>query len=144
MTKLLTINYRLSVALGIIFIMLSVASCEPDRGDKLDGKWQLKEVTLADGTVNAVDTVWYNFQNTLFMYQLYEKESDTYPYIYALKTWEDKDHIMLEMQSAFVTVESFLPYTDWETGTRTFRVDECSGSKLVLSSDGKKYRFRKF
>lgn len=136
------INYQLLTIISVIAVMMM--GCEPDRGDKLDGKWLLKEVVHTDGTVNAVDTVWYNFQNTLFMYQLYETENNSYRHIYALKTWEDDDHILLELQSDPVSVESFLPYTDWESDTRTFKVEDCSRSRLELSSEGKKYRFHKF
>ena len=32
---------------------------------KLEGKWQLKTVE-ANGVVQTVDTVWYNFQPSLF------------------------------------------------------------------------------
>lgn len=133
-------NYPLS----IILVVLLLVSCEPDRGDKLDGKWLLEKVVQPDGTANVVDTVWYNFQNTLFMYQLYAPANNTYHHIYGFKTWESDDHILLELKPDPVSVESFLPFTDWESGTRSFSVDKCSGSELVLNAEGQTYHFRKF
>ncbi len=130
--------------LVIMTIMLVLGSCEPDRGDKLDGKWLLKEVVQADGVVNAVDTVWYNFQNTLFMYQLYEPANDGFRYIYGFKTWESDDRILLKLNPDPVSVASFLPFTDWESDTRSFSIEKCSGNELVLSDEGATYHFRKF
>ncbi|MDR2970228.1 MAG: lipocalin-like domain-containing protein [Tannerellaceae bacterium] len=129
---------------GILLALLLLFSCEPDRGDKLDGKWLLEKVVKPDGTVNAVDTVWYNFQSTLFMYQLYEPTGKTYRYIHGFKTWESGDRILLELKPDPVSVESFLPYTDWKSGARSFSVNKNSGSALVLDSEGQTYHFRKF
>lgn len=129
--------------LSLIAILI-LTSCEPDRGDKLDGKWLLKKTVQADGTVHAVDTVWYNFQNTLFMYQLYEPATDKYRYIYGFKTWESKDRISLQLNPDPVSVESFLPYTDWDSKTRSFTIEKQSGGELVLRSEDQIYHFRKF
>lgn len=139
--ELSTFNVQL---LAIISLLLVITSCEPDRGDKFDGKWQLKKVVQADGTVNAVDTVWYNFQNTLFMYQLYEPANDNYRHIYGFKDREGDDLLLLKMNPDPVSVESFLPFTDWETDTRSFSVTKCSGGELILNSEGAAYHFRKF
>jgi len=135
---------HLSSLISIVATILILVSCEPDRGDKFDGKWQLKEVVQVDGTVHAVDTVWYNFQNTLFMYQLYEPANDNYRHIYGFKTWEGDEHLILKMNPDPVSVESFLPHTDWESDTRSFIIEKRSGSELVLSFEGVVYYFRKF
>jgi hypothetical protein len=137
-------NYKLPIATGILAAVLLLLSCEPDRGDKLDGKWLLKEVVQPDGTANAVDTVWYNFQNTLFMYQLYEPANDKYRHIFGFKAWESDGRILLELKPDPVSVGSFLPFTDWKSDTRSFSIEKCSGSELVLSSEGQIYHFRKF
>ncbi|MDF9829522.1 lipocalin-like domain-containing protein [Parabacteroides sp. PF5-6] len=130
--------------IGIVATILILTACEPDRGDYLAGKWLLKRVVYTDGTAHAVDTVWYNFQSTLFMYQLYEPNNNTYRYIYGLKTWEDDTRIRLELKSSPVAVESFLPLTDWESESRSFSVDKCSGGELILRSEETSYFFRKF
>lgn len=143
MTKSLSTFYALLFTL-VALLGVTLVSCEPDRGDKLDGKWLLEKKMGADGTVHAVDTVWYNFQNTLFMYQIYQSSDDTYHHIYGFKTWENDESILLELKPDPVSVESFLPFTDWATDTRSFSVDQCSGGKLILSSEGISYHFRRF
>jgi len=137
MTKLLTIFTG-------ILTWVALVSCEPDRGDKLDGKWLLEEITSAEGAVQAVDTVWYNFQNTLFMYQLYDPATEKYHHIYGFKSWENDNRILLEMKPNPVSLESFLPLTDWENANRSFEVKNSSKGKLTLESEGKTYSFRKF
>lgn len=129
--------------IGILACILCTA-CEPDRGDRLDGKWLLEEITFADGSVHPVDTVWYNFQNTLFMYQLYQPVGDHDLHIYGFKSWETDDRILLEMKPSPVSVESFLPLTDWEEPTRSFDIKSYSRQRLILTSEGKEYSFRKF
>lgn len=127
-------------ACALIFMI----SCDSDKDTEIDGKWQLKEVMELDGSVHPVDTVWYNFQNTLFMYQLYDPENDTYPYTFGVKYKESENTIRLEMHAWPVAVDSFLPLTDWENGIRTFHVDKKNNKTLILSADGKEYHFKKF
>ena len=97
----------------------------------LDGKWQLETVE-ADGEIQVVDTVWYNFQTSLFQYQLYDAAHDVYRSNYGYKITYGQP------------VESFLPYTDWTAPKRTFTIEESSATRLVLSDDGKRYSFKKF
>lgn len=128
--------------IGILFFI----SCEKDQKDDLEGKWQLKEVTYSDGTTQVVDTVWYNFMNTLFMIQLYVPSSDgngVYPYRHGLRNWVDSQTLFIELTDP-EPVEDFLPLTDWTKRTRTFTVEKITGSKLLLSSEGKTYLFRKY
>ena len=92
------------------------AACSDDVADRLKGKWQLQTVE-ADGAAQRVDTVWYNFQSeSLFMYQAN----------YTLR------------------VEQFLPFTDWSSGGRTFRVVHVDSRRLQLESNGRRYSFLKF
>ena len=129
----------------VSFLLLTV-SCEKDDKDDLEGKWQLREVIDAEGVVQKVDTVWYNFQNTLFMYQLYDatEETPVYRQCYGFKTKKDENKVLLELTSYTVTVDEFLPYTDWSTGSRTFTIEKVSGKQLILSSEGKQYKFHSF
>ena len=131
--------------IGLSFLLLTI-SCKKDDKDDLEGKWLLKEVIDADGIVHKVDTVWYNFQNTLFMYQLYDatEESPKYKHCYGFKTRESEERILLELTSYGTTVDDFLPYTDWSTGSRTFTVERVSGNQLILSSEEKQYKFHSF
>ena len=53
----------------IAAVTILMAACSNDTEHKLEGKWQLQQVE-ANGDVIQADTVFYNFQNILFMYQL--------------------------------------------------------------------------
>ncbi|MDL2278261.1 lipocalin-like domain-containing protein [Parabacteroides sp. OttesenSCG-928-G07] len=134
--------------LKLLFLsaILLFLSCEKDQKDELEGKWQLKEVTYSDGTTHAVDTVWYNFMNTLFMIQLYAPslgEDGEYHHRHGLRNWEDDKTLFIELTDP-EPVEDFLPLTDWTKRTRSFTVEKVTGSKLILSSEDKTYSFRKF
>ena len=122
-----------------------MVGCKKDLTDKLQGKWQLKSVEQAGVSVN-VDTVWYNFQSeSLFMYQIYWAEKDTFMHWYGHRVQQDDANMMLELAyNPEVPVSEFLPYTDWETGTRIFSVKKIDRKHLVLSDDDKVYSFAKF
>ncbi|MDL2256361.1 lipocalin-like domain-containing protein [Parabacteroides sp. OttesenSCG-928-K15] len=130
--------------LFFVVVILLFFSCKTDKDTELDGKWILREVVDADGTRQKVDTVWYNFQNTLFMYQLYNAADDKYPYIHGLKTKEGDNRFHIKLENSPVSVGSFLPLTDWEDRERTFTIEKHSHNKLILNSEGKDYFFDKY
>lgn len=131
---------------GILLLVALLFSCEPDQKDDLEGKWQLLEVTARDGTVTRVDTVWYNIQNTLFMYQYYDAADEVKPYryIYGYKSWRSEKEMAIELENYPLAITEFLPKTDWSSGNRLFEVIAVSGNKLILESEEKRYLFRKF
>ncbi|MDL2209096.1 lipocalin-like domain-containing protein [Parabacteroides sp. OttesenSCG-928-O15] len=134
---------KLKLLLVLFTTGLLLFSCKQDIETELDGKWLLREVITADGSVQKVDTVWYNFQNTLFMYQLYDAATDNYPYFYGFKTKMDETHIRLEIKPYVYTVSDLLRQSDWESGTREFAIEQKTPKRLILSSEGKEYRFDK-
>ncbi len=129
---------------GIIFcLILFFVSCSKDTEDKLEGKWQLREVSV-NGQVEKVDTVFYNFQTVLFMYQIYDKATDKYSHIYGFKTLEENNKLSLEMNSPADSIPIFLLKTDWDSKIKDFVIDKVSGSQLILTSGAKRYTFRKY
>ena len=135
----------------IVSVLLIFVSCrEDDVNSKIRGKWQLKTVEQAGGIVTSVDTVWYNFQSaSLFMYQLYYAEKDTFIHWYGYKVQpeEYKVDLAFELVSVFnpnLKVEEFLPYTDWEGSMRSFTVEKVTSKNLILNGDNKIYSFKKF
>lgn len=139
-------KYQKLLFLLPISIFTLFTACESVTDTDLDGKWLLKEVIQADGSVHQVDTVWYNFQNTLFMYQWYDKngEERQYHQMYGFKIKESDNLIRLEMQYYSMPVDSFLMFTDWNSGIRSFNVDKKTSKSLILSSEGKEYHFTNF
>lgn len=123
--------------------ILLVASCHNDTVHKLEGKWQLQQVE-ANGDLIETDTVFYNFQNTLFMYQVYIPADDRYVLQQGFNTLKDEDELILEFANDPRPANEFLQYTDWTSVTRTFTIEKVSGKQLILNSEGKRYIFRKF
>lgn len=131
--------------ISLVFCLIGwlLVSCIKSTEDRLWGKWQLREVVSPAG-VEQVDTVWYNFQNSLFLFQVYRPQSDSMQYCYGYNTVTNETEIQLDLISNPKPVAQFLPYTDWEDRQRTFRIDKLTGSELILSDEEQTYRFRKF
>ena len=134
---------RIKTALVALVLGLACGGCDNSLEQKLEGKWQLKEVRRPEGLVERVDTVWYNFQTSLFEYQLYVPALDSMRNLYGYKTLRGTDSLELELISYFNTTQNFLPLTDWSAPKRLFRIVEQRGNRLVLESDGKEYHFKK-
>ena len=134
---------RIKTALVALVLGLACGGCDNSLEQKLEGKWQLKEVRQQEGLVERVDTVWYNFQTSLFEYQLYVPALDSMRNLYGYKTLLGADSLELELISYFNTTQNFLPLTDWSAPKRLFRIVEQRGNRLVLESDGKEYHFKK-
>ena len=130
---------------SLVFCLIGwlLVSCNKSTEDRLWGKWQLREVVSPAG-VEQVDTVWYNFQNSLFLFQVYRPQSDSMQYCHGYNTVTNETEIQLDLISNPKPVAQFLPYTDWEDRQRTFRIDKLTGSELILSDEEQTYRFRKF
>ena len=134
---------RIKTALVALVLGLACGGCDNSLEQKLEGKWQLKEVRRPEGLAERVDTVWYNFQTSLFEYQLYVPALDSMRNLYGYKTLQGADSLELELISYFNTTQNFLPLTDWSAPKRLFRIVEQRGDRLVLESDGKEYHFKK-
>ena len=126
----------------IAAVVIILAACSNDTEHKLEGKWQLQQVE-ANGEVIQADTVFYNFQNILFMYQIYQPDSNSVLYRYGYNT-VNENKLTLELEHNPNTLDKFLPYTDWNSKTRVFTIEKLSGKQLILDSEGKRYIFRKF
>ena len=133
-------NKRLASCLGCLLLL---ASCRGEIGDRLEGKWQLQQVET-NGLTEKVDTIFYNFQTSLFMYQIYRPQTEGFASCYGFKMMETKNRLLLELTNYSTAAQNFLPLTDWESTSRRFTVEEVTGKRLVLKSDDKRYTFRKF
>ena len=118
--------------IAITCFVVALVSCNKVE-HKLEGKWQLKTVE-ANGVVQTVDTVWYNFQTSLFEYQLYDPAKDVY-----------RTKLDLELVNYGGTpLEQFMRYTDWTSPKQTFTIEQSSVTNLVMSCEGRTYTFKKF
>lgn len=121
-----------------IAALLLLVACNDDIDNKLQGKWQLQEVEV-NGNIQKVDTVYYNFLNGLFQYQVYQPAKDQFQSSFGYKYTEVENQLKLEIKD-----EGFLSLTDWTSQERTFIIEKSTVKQLILSSDGKRYTFRKF
>ncbi|MBC8618010.1 lipocalin-like domain-containing protein [Parabacteroides faecis] len=127
----------------IAAVVIILAACSNDTEHKLEGKWQLQQVE-ANGEVIQADTVFYNFQNILFMYQVYLADIDSVYGQYGFNKLEDETTLTLELADDPGPAVNYLPRTDWSSKIRTFTIEKLSGKQLILNSEGKRYIFRKF
>lgn len=129
--------------LMIAACILLFASCSKDVKDELFGKWQLQEVE-ANGETERVDSIYFNFENSLFMYQIYRPATQSFRSSYGYITPEADDKVLLELTSYPGAVSNFLPDTDWTSAKRIYTIEKLTVKKLIMSSEGKTYVFRKF
>jgi len=131
-----------SILLNVIFIscdevFLHISGKEAD----LQGKWQM----------DNADTVYYNFQNSLFMYQIYMKKdsmSQVRGY-YSLYGDTALDVRLLQRDASFP-----LDYLGWDTlysattGQDTifmaYKIERFTKKELILNSNSGKLSFHKF
>ncbi|HJA87164.1 MAG TPA: lipocalin-like domain-containing protein [Candidatus Parabacteroides intestinavium] len=133
-------NKRIGLLISLLAIFLWSA-CD-SHTTEFEGKWQLAEIEYA-GNVTPVDTVWYNFQTSLFQYQIYDRTTDQYLAVHGYHTYEN-GILSLDLFQSTEDERNFLERTDWDSAQRSFSVEEISREKLILSDDGKRYIFRKF
>lgn len=133
-------NKRIGLLISLLAIFLWSA-CD-SHTTEFEGKWQLAEIEYA-GNVTPVDTVWYNFQTSLFQYQIYDRTTDQYLAVHGYHTYEN-GIFSLDLFQSTEDERNFLERTDWDSAQRSFSVEEISREKLILSDDGKRYIFRKF
>lgn len=127
----------------IAFCVILFVSCSKDTESKLFGKWQLQKVE-ASGNVQNVDTVYFNFEHSLFMYQVYVAKTNSFRHQYGYNALEGEKTLLLELENDPGPVSKFLPYTDWNSAKQTYTIDKLNTKQLILSCEGKTYTFRKF
>lgn len=128
----------------VCLCLLTVAACRDELSGQLHGKWQLKTIEQT-GHVTKVDTVWYNFQSeSLFMYQLYWTEKDTFICSYGYRTQPEGNVIRLELIAHPYPVNVFLPFTDWDEPVQTFHVEKVDRNRLILRKEEKTYTFDRY
>lgn len=127
--------------LCLSLLSLSITSCSDDDEDNLTNKWQLRQYEYADGTVQQVDSVFYNFAKGSFsaICLLPDKSYQTFFGNYSLQ--DDKISIILLPEYEGVLYDKYMGWTDYQ---RTFYVDELTSSTLRLRYEDVISVFRKY
>ncbi|MDR3217688.1 MAG: lipocalin-like domain-containing protein [Dysgonamonadaceae bacterium] len=113
-------------------LFLDVEGSEAD----LQGKWQM----------DGVDTVYYNFQKSLFQYQIY-RQKDKMTSIYGYYFLHGDTVIDLKLFKK--DIPSSLTVSGWDDAdddmkSKSFRISKLTNKKLILSADDEMISFRKF
>jgi hypothetical protein len=117
-------------------IILDVEGNEAD----LQGKWQM----------DRADTVYYNFQKSLFQYQIYQ-EKDKMSYALGYYILQGDTAINLKLLSGQSSLS--LKHLNWDTIydatgqaviSKAFKIEKLTNKKLVLSSTSEILSFHKF
>lgn len=127
--------------LWAVFGICGLTACMNGDCD-LAGKWQLRQYQYADGTVQKVDSVFYNFQKGSFSVigLLNDGGLTTFFGNYSLKG----DEISINLLPESVNDRNYDAYVGWSDGKRIFKVEKLSYSSLRLEYEGTKSVFRKY
>jgi hypothetical protein len=130
------------VTCGVLFLV----SC-----DKLFINISGKEAELQGKLqMDNADTVYYNFQNNLFLYQIYQTK-DELSQVYGYYTLYGDTGIELRLLREFADFP--LDYLGWDTLHsvtnqdtifKTFKIKKFTSKKLILSSNNGEISFHKF
>jgi len=106
----------------------------------LQGKWQME----------SADTVYYNFQNSLFLYQIYlkkDKMSQVYGY-YILHSDNSLDLRLLREYSPipldYLKWDTLYSTTGQDTLFKAFKIEKFTKNQLILHSNNERISFHKF
>lgn len=121
-------------------LMSLFVACSDDE-DKLTNKWQLRRYEFPDGTTQAVDSVFYNFQKGSFSAVCLLQNGSYQTFFGNYSLLDDKISINLLPE---YNGELYDKYMGWENFERIFVVEELSSSVLRLNYEGIIYVFRKY
>ena len=106
----------------------------------LQGKWQ----------IDNADTIYYNFQNSLFLYQIYLKE-DKISSAQGYYTLYDDTALELRLLRKYsssslnlIGWDTLHSSTDQDTIFKRYTIDKFTKKQLILSSNDEKSSFHKF
>lgn len=122
-------------------LLLSVVAACSDDEDKLTNKWQLRCYEYPDGTIQTVDSVFYNFQKGSFSAICLLENGNYQSFFGNYSLQDDKISIILLPEYGG---ELYDKYMGWEEHKRIFHVDELSSSTLRLSYEDVVSVFRKY
>ena len=139
-----------SIFLLLVTIIVFI-SCSDNIQHKMNGFWQLQEITHPDGTMFVMDSIFYAFQReTLFSFTVMN-DAESSSISYGFIQYPDPNHIIIAMdttglsQGGMTNVDNdFLLRSGWNDYRDTFNI-KLNGKNLYLTDNyNKKYSFRKY
>ncbi len=132
---------------GLCMLVISFFACSKDDGDKLEGKWQMRQTIHSEEGIEPVDSVFYNFMNGTFS-ALCMKEDGGYGTYFGIYTVTDgMIRVRLTDDDAGKLHDrqhTSVRYMHWSGTTKEFTIATLTGSSLQLVSDEYSFVFRKY
>ena len=131
--------------LGLAWLFFS--SCDDYLETGIEGQWQMTKIIKADGTEQAVDTVFYKFKKDVFQYQILL--NDLAPYSEYGNFKESGDKLTIKIKDTVCLFGTCEPGTGEETEEPVFvewvfTVKKHTSNKLELQFDDELLLFRKY
>lgn len=121
-------------------LLFVLASCADD-ASRLEEKWQLKQIQYADGTVEEVGRVFYNFQKGSFSAICLQEDESYFTLFGTYSLSDDKISIILLNDYSKEIVEECLR---WSGSKQMFRIEELTSSALRLKNEEIDLVFKKY
>lgn len=139
---------------SVLCAIVLLASCDniflkvTDKEADLQGKWRM------ESTEAIPDTIFFNFQNKLFQYQIYNHRSERFNSTFGYYQLPEDTLLNIEI---LLSGGIYIPFGElgWDTvpdlqdGNRSkivklFKINKVTNRKLRLSAEGHEYSFNKF
>jgi hypothetical protein len=136
--------------LSVLCVIILFTACDniftkvKGKEAELQGKWRME----------SVDTIFFNFQNKLFQYQIYNHQDDRFDYTFGYYQLLDDTAINIEIQ---LNNNIYIPFDElkWDTVPdlketyknkifKQFEIKTITNKKLILSTEGHELSFHKF
>ncbi|GEM_PF-1272622 len=137
----------------IFLVSLLTGACSDDIPDRLNGYWQLKDITnAATEEVTPVDSVFYSFQHERLFSFTVSYKADSSRISYGTISFPEEnivqitmDTILLEANGDYKNVApDFLQVSGWESHQKAFFIDVGDKKRLKLYDDKNLYSFKKY
>ena len=129
--------------LTAVLVILTWFACSDEMPYKIEGYWQLKQVSYPNGRVDLVDTVFYGFQKqTVFSFTTLENaDSATISYGYLDFQGENKIRIQMDMNHS---EPDFLTLSGWRSTDEIFSIDIRRNKMEMIDSQERVFSLNRF
>lgn len=127
----------------ILLVCCFLSGCQKETASLIEAKWQLREMLFMDGTRIRVDSIFYNFQKGTFS-AIRMRSSGEYKAFMGSYVVDDVDNLIINLHLKEGEFEELPADIGWDSEEKKIKVESISASDMCLSSDHKKYLFRKY
>jgi|GEM_PF-954044 len=143
--KKIAFHHALKVKNLPLFIVLTgliMTGCNAEYDRQLRGKWQLRTLTTTTGQ-KSIDTVFYNFDNQVFVMQCLVKDGYSETVWGEFKQTGDSIHLNFP-DTVYASPGKLKLFFGWETKSRIYYISELSSGRLCLKDGTQTMEFRRY